>query len=286
MRNRLAKLTGNAVWYVWQYHFKWSKNPIDHKKVVFILFAGRAGSKFLIDHLHRLPHTRFEYELFKPAALAGRHRLLRMMRYAHGRYRSQVYAARSLREILRRISGRTVGIKITFDQVENSGMTVRELCDEFPEAKYLILYRRRLAEQFLSLQLAEVTGQWGLYAGETNFAEREATRLYLSRQEFEQYAERIKRQYRQAVRALSQSGRKFLVLAYEDLREDPEGHMKRWIAPFLESEVERPYEAVVQRQRNRSVREVVKNFEEVEDLFSLEKYEFLLEASGVEADDC
>jgi hypothetical protein len=113
-------------------------------------------------------------------------------------------------------------------QLSNCGLSLDDLNREFPTAKYIILYREALAEQFVSHRVAQATDQYLLLDGEKP---REAE-IHIDPQALRAYCDDMRRRYRDVVdrRWLEE---KAVLLSYEELVSNPEYCLKQHICPLL-----------------------------------------------------
>lgn len=171
-------------------------------------------------------------------------------------------ALRHLRVNLRSQSSSIGGLKILLGQLERHGLTVGDLQSVAPDLKFLIIYRRSLADQFVSTEIARRTGSW-------NLTERGTSRrvsVHVDREEFRRYCERIRGLYRQLLSDRFVTERA-LVLSYEELAEDAEALFRRSVCPFLEID-HHPVQTGFIKQNPSPINEKVLNFADVEDVLT------------------
>jgi hypothetical protein len=149
------------------------------------------------------------------------------------------------------------GCKIMLDQLERCSLGVEDLDAAFPDARYLILYRASLGEQYISRLSALATHQWVLYDGE----ERRQTQVYVSPARLRAYCE----QTRQAYRALLDHAwlpSRSVVLSYEELTDEPAWWLESQICPLLGAEFAPPRTSL-RKQSTKPLAERVSNYREV-----------------------
>ena len=120
----------------------------ESKKHCFILCDPRSGSNLLLSYLNSNPNAYFGGEILCPTqAVSVRLRFISkktVFRHMHHFVNHQDYPVS--------------GAKIFFSHLESRGITLKELDQEFPEAKWLILYRGNILDQYLSMHLLLKTG--------------------------------------------------------------------------------------------------------------------------------
>src|SRR5262245_55853888 len=120
------------------------------------------------------------------------------------------------------------GCKLMLYQLANCQLDMKHLHAAFPNAKYIILYRESMAEQFVSHQLALATSQYLLRPGE----ERKQAELIVKPGELRTYCDDIRRGYCEVLSHRWLADRSVL-LSYEELTEDPTHWLSQKICPLL-----------------------------------------------------
>src|SRR5205085_10957081 len=115
----------------------------------------RSGSNLLVDYLDGLPGVQSLSEILNWRTRIGPRREVP----THGAIRHIRVSMQTLQSPLR-------GCKLFLSDLEDFRLTLEDLDGEFPDAKYIVLYRKSLAEQFVSLELARMTQQWILLEGQ------------------------------------------------------------------------------------------------------------------------
>ena len=129
-------------------------------------------------------------------------------------------AIRHLRLVFQAREGATRGCKLMLYQLKNCHLSLERLDAEFPGAKYIVLYRENLAEQYVSHLKSLATQQFALRAGE----EKRNTQVHVDRQALAAYCEEIRAGYEQVLRHAELRERSVL-LSYEELVRDTD----RWL---------------------------------------------------------
>lgn len=142
-------------------------------------------------------------------------------------------------------------------QLTNCGLSLDDLNAEFPQAKYIVLYRQSLAEQFLSHKMAEATSQYVLARGES----RREAKVVVNSRELRVYCDDVRGRYREAL-ACSWLARRAVLLSYEALVADPKYWLEERICPLLEVPFVAP-ETRLLKQNTRPLAEQIVNYREV-----------------------
>lgn len=216
-------------------------------KLVFVIATARTGSRLLVSYLNTVPGVRLHYEVLNPKLQAGlRRRLV-----------SKRTVLRHIDHSVRTRHARVGGAKFNNDQLYSHGLSLDDLRREFPHSKFIILYRRSLAEQFVSQEIARMTHKWHSRGEKDGF--RGSVRIDVD--EFRRFANQLRAYYGTA---LSRPWiREFSILVtYEELAGDPQRLFDEAIFPFLGV----PPVGVVtdlHKSNTRPLEEVVANYEEV-----------------------
>jgi hypothetical protein len=150
--------------------------------------------------------------------------------------------------------------KIHFSHFDRLGITADHLLRWFPRARFIILYRVSLLDQFVSLKLAQMTGLWFAKHSEDE-TDRE---ISVDVAELIAFARTTRNRYAQLALHPTLRGRQ-LTISYEELASDAEAAFRTKIWPFLGIP---PFPVMTRfhKQNRRSARECVSNFGDVEPL--------------------
>src|SRR4029079_10114285 len=157
------------------------RRPNTSFRPVFVLATARSGSNLLVDYLSRLPGVECRSEVLcthRPFGISPRQQNPRA---------ALTHIARSLSSLRAPVRG----CKLMLSQLVNCRLALESIDAAFPEARYIILYRRSLAEQFLSRESAVLTGHWLLFDGQ----QRLETVVHVDPDELRRFAEEIRRRY-------------------------------------------------------------------------------------------
>jgi len=180
-----------------------------------VLGAARTGSTLLVDYLNCHPLIRCRSEILNPDhELYGNPRAM-----DHERLRLHVEAhfARPPRVV--------AGAKILTYQLDELDFCLRDLLDVLRGPAVIVLYRRQVIEQFVSLRIAERSGRWH----STKHVNDDSIRL--EPEQFAAFAEREHRMWRANIAALAETRAHYL--SYEELCANSAAAM-RGVFDFLE----------------------------------------------------
>lgn len=194
------------------------RRPDDAYRPLLVIATARSGSNLLLDYLRRLPGVACRSEVLcthRPFGISPR-QTKPATALAHIER-----SLRSLREPIR-------GCKLMLNQVAACGLTIETIDAAFPEARYLVLYRQSLAEQFISRESALLTGQWLLREGE----ERKQAGVHVDPAKLRSFAEETRQAYRKIL-SYGPLRERSAILSYEELAENPSACFQQVICPLL-----------------------------------------------------
>jgi LPS sulfotransferase NodH len=217
---------------------------------LFVLATQRSGSNLLIDYLNRLSGVQCLAEI-----------LCRTLPEGLPRWQASTRSALAhIRVSLDTLKGSVRGCKLMLNQLDECKLDLKRLDALFPDARYIILYRESLAEQFLSLESAKVTNQWKLTAEQ----DAKLVHIRVDPKKLQSFCHRTLEMYR---RVLDNDWlrHRSVLLSYEQLVSDPENCVRGVICPHLEVDAA-PLTTSLRKQNTRSAAERVVNYEQVADL--------------------
>lgn len=219
----------------------------------YVLFTHRSGSNLLRQCLDRLPGVACSGEILDRKHASGLP-IRWIPRWAVMWHLAHAPAVR----------GRPVaGACLTLQQLEWRGVGPADLATAWPEARFVVLYRRRLADQYLSLRLARVTGEWTRRAGARPSP---LVHVRLDPKAFRAFVASTRTAYARTLDDLGRRGVARLVLSYERLASDPQRVLDETAAPFL-GVAARPVRLTLVKQGIYSPEQVVENFDEIRDIW-------------------
>jgi LPS sulfotransferase NodH len=184
---------------------------------VFVIATPRSGSNLLVDYLKCLPGVDSYWEI-----------LLRQMYYGPKPGSGPAKALKHIRYSFQALQSPVRCCKIFFEHFESYHLTLRALDEAFPGAKYIVLYRQSLAEQFASHELARLTNQWAIVQGQV--AKQKA--IAVDRQKLLEYCDKMRSNYQNVISTPWLIERAVL-LSYEELTADPAYWIHYHIGPLL-----------------------------------------------------
>lgn len=217
---------------------------------LFILAEPRTGSTLIGDYLNSIPGVSIASEILSPTLPCGVP--------AHGV--SKGTALRHIERSLNALPGKIAGAKFLLAHLPLHDLTLNDLHARFPTARFLIIYRAALIEQFVSFRVAKLTNDW-VGRGQAN---RFTEKIRVEPEEFLTFcrAEREKYEKLLAHDWLPDRGR---IIRYEDLASQPQELFDRTIFPFLELPSQTISTTMV-KQIARQMDDLIENFDEVREL--------------------
>lgn len=128
------------------YYFK----PRSSHQSVFILCNVRSGSNLLLSYLNSVPNVFLAGEILNPEQILG----------LRAGIDSQSTIFRHLRHVMNYRQRTITGAKLPLMHLETRGLSYNDMVNEFPSARWIILYREDVMAQYISLQIANKTGSF------------------------------------------------------------------------------------------------------------------------------
>lgn len=225
------------------YHFSRSE-----KEPIFIIAMRRTGTHLLLSYLNSIPNVFFATEILNRDAFYG----LRQ------RFISKKAALKHILYSIYYCQSRLCGAKLIRIHMENHKLSLTDLIKLFPNAKFIVLYRKIVLEQYLSLKIAENTDTWGLTK---DF--KLPLSIHIDRNELAAYYASTKKYYEELIKDPCLKGRSIL-LSYEELANEAQTTFDKRIFPFLGLS-SFPVSSQVMKQTTKKPREIVENYEEIKD---------------------
>ncbi len=135
-----------------------------------------------------------------------------------------------IRRSLNKCGSTICGAKIPSVHLGFHHMNVRELHDYFPTSKVVLLYRRCIADQYLSFQVARATKRWRWTNGQDPL--QPSQKIRINRNDFLRYARTLKDFYA-ATLAIEGIRSYTTVVSYEELVAAPKELFETRLFPFL-----------------------------------------------------
>ena len=218
----------------------------------FILGTPRSGSSLLVSYLNSNPEVFFGGEVLSHLDPMGIRR----------RWVSKKAALNHLHHFLNAQNHPVCGAKIFFWHLEMRKISLKELCEAFPAAKWLILYRKNILDQYLSHKIAFKTGRWIQYRS-ADHPKLGRIQMKLVLRSALGYCNRIWRNYEKTL-GIPEIGKRSLWISYEELTNKPQILFDRKIFPFLALDSQR-VTARTLKQNIWQVPEILTNYETVKE---------------------
>jgi LPS sulfotransferase NodH len=233
-------------------HARWWLRQHTAYQPLFVLATYRSGSNLLIDYLNQLPGVWCYGEALAPQLAIGPRRADLPPAAALGHLRRSLQAVKSP----------VRGCKLMLEQLADCKLSAGEIAAAFPGAKFIVLYRESLAEQYLSGRSAHATKQWLVPRGQV--ARR--ARVTVDPAELTRFCEWMRRSY-SAVVSDPVVARHGTLLSYEELTSDPQRCLTERIGPLLGILSIEPQTRLT-KQNPQSLAERVENYAEVAELLT------------------
>ena len=238
---RRLKLVRKRTWHQakLRFHYAVRRRP---REPVFIVTTRRTGSNLFLEYLNSAPNLSFLPEILNSDMFYG----------VRGRW---IGKRRVLRHIAHSINGcreRVCGAKLCKVHMELHRVDLEDLKRLYPNARFIILYRKSLLEQFVSLKIAEQTGSWQWHR---DF--RLPQSIELDEAEFRAYSRMIKGFYENIFNKVWVAERSVIV-RYEELVQCPQLVFDEVIFPFL-GVARAPVRATLKKQNTLQSEALVRN---------------------------
>ena len=216
------------------------------KEPVFIITTRRTGSNLFLEHLNSIPQASFASEILNQSMYYG----------LRSRFISKKTVLRHIAYSINACKENVCGAKIVKMHLEHHRITLEDLREYFPRARFVILYRRSLVDQFLSFKIAETTDTW---RWTDQF--RLPSSLEISVTELLEYCKMTKRFYWD-IFDRSWLKERALALSYEELVGSPQETFERVVFPFLKLPVSK-VTSTARKQNTKKLHEIVHNYQEI-----------------------
>lgn len=227
-----------------KYHLKRSE-----KEPVFIIAMRRTGSNLLLSYLNSIPDVSFAGEVLNESMFYG----------LRGKFISKRAVLSHILHSIHDNPNRICGAKLVRIQMENHELTLEDLIKVFPKARFIVLYRESLLDQYVSLRIAEITNAWNW---SRNFQLPRS--IVIDRKGLEAFCASTKDFYKKILSDPRLKGRSVL-LSYEELTNGVQSIFDRKVFPFMKLPSS-PVSSTIIKQNTKRPEEIIENFEEIKDL--------------------
>jgi LPS sulfotransferase NodH len=208
----------------------------------------------VLDYLRSIPDVAMAHEFLNPVLHYG----------FRPRENSNASLMLHVQRSINHLDGKHCGCKILIGQFQIHGINLAEFDEGLREPRYLVLYRRDLLKQFVSLKIAHQTRQYLAHASE----QIRTTDVTVDMDELEELYQLNAGEYRSVLTCPGLSNR-CVAFAYEDVVANPQQVFDDIVFPFL-GMTSVPVTTRLIKQNKRGIEETVTNYAEIED--RLEKY--------------
>lgn len=184
---------------------------------VFIVSTPRSGSNLLENYLVSTGHYKSVGEILSNRRVIGyeknnRHKSIQLITFFCNFYPKK-----------------PVLIKIHLPQLHNTNLHFSNILTQYPDAKIIILYRKNVLEQFISLKKAKTTKEWRKVTPNQN-TDDFTMKLHL--EEYYAYKALKEAMFTDFVKELQNSNK--IYISYEELTNNKEALFKRTLFPYLQ----------------------------------------------------
>jgi LPS sulfotransferase NodH len=215
-------------------------------RAVFILATQRTGSSLLRSFLGQIPGVEMKGEILCKYSADGPSKSLKTAR-----------ALRHLQIGLQTLRAPIRGCKLMLEHFTHHSLSVDDLNGCFADCRFIVIYRRSLAEQFISRELALATKQWALSEGQ----EQKQALVTIRPAALRTYCEATRQAYTNLLSPSWLVDRSVLV-SYEELTADPATWLRDEICPLLDAPAIEP-RINLRKQNTLPMSERVANYHEV-----------------------
>lgn len=221
---------------------------------IFILCMQRTGSSLLFDYLSHIPDSKFSFEMLNNEMSEGiRHDSPKAKVLNHIKY--TIYS----------LNTKVLGAKFFLDQLLVHRLELADLTRLFPCAKFLLLYRKNLAEQYVSLEIARRTNEWFYYGNKPEFTET----IHVDLKGLLYFAENCREKYAEIFqnKLFKQHG---LAISYESVVEDFAALMVKKLSVFL-GLPPWDFDSELKKRNRRPLQEIIENYDELADTLASDR---------------
>lgn len=244
----IKRLFSRALWYAYiaiSYFF----SRKSEYRFVFVISTARSGSNVLIQALDSYDEIVSMGEPLHAGLVSGLPQCFKGVRlFSH--------YIKSVASVLR--PKKWIAMKLDIDQLKPGKITVSQLAREFPDSKFIILYRQNLAEQYVSHQIALKTDAW-THDHPNNDS---LATVRIEPDELATFCNWRRRQYSEVVKTSFLPGQ-HLLLSYEDFSNDLSRGMTDRIDSFLGLSSNH-FRVSLEKQSHLSPREKIENYEQLD----------------------
>lgn len=233
--------------------------PKSQRIPLILLCTFRSGSNLLISHLKCLPEIHCigtDSEVLRSNEFANYY----TMKKSNS---STAAALNHIRRVVNASPSHYASIKLVFSQLNNYRITPKHLLDHFPNAKFIILYRRSLINQYVSQLKVNQKNCFSWKNGKNRTGDLQ---VIVDPKEFIQYSEWVKSNYRTYIESPAMKG-KFLLLNYETFAQNSQHIISNKITPFLSMQSQTTT-TTLKKQAILPISETILNYSEIKSLLS------------------
>ena len=223
-------------------------------KPIFVIAAPRTGSYLLLDYLSSHPEIDSLGEVINPDIVRGIRTKLVSKKEVLFHIKTSLNTSRLKHGV----------VKLLSDQMQSHKLSVDDIRNNFPNAKFIILYRQSLLKQYVSNEISKRSGIWKLDKQKNRQKwDKDSITFKIDSDEFEQFCKSIKQFYLDLLEK-DWIKNEALLLSYEDLINNTKHELEKKLFLFLNLPIAE-VKTKLKKMNERSVEEIVINYPEVKE---------------------
>jgi len=243
-------------------------NQRPKKKKFVILGSGRSGNTWLFDYLNKYPDVLCHGELFH------KERIIYSWEYKIQDMMSTQWRDANTKKFMRRVwkcnfGNRVVGFVLFFSH--NPAFAI-SLMEDVSVAK-ILLRRRNVIRQYVSMQIGFKTGQWNI---SSDMEKKKEATIHIDSMKIQAFIERTHTYFESAYKILSKQRQPYLQLYYEDIHGPFQEEYLQKLCHFLGVQYVAGLTSSLRKQNPEPLSELIENFSEIEEALKGTAYESML----------
>jgi hypothetical protein len=227
--------------------------PKIKNKKILLLSEGRTGSTLLLEMLSKFPKSKMHLEPLAHASVLSR---------ISWHDPSPNKALNYLKTILTNPLFNIVGSKIHIGNLKHHYIGYRRLQNTFPDAYWIILYRKSLLDQYISSIKGLASNQW--HRTNTQAASTGYAKVYIKPDELASFCDLIKSYYRELLDSPIKSSNT-IIIDYESLTNNVNG-VRSKLKNFLSVSTLMPYSTQYKKMSVLPANKIITNYNEIKPL--------------------
>ena len=233
-------------------------------KPVFVIAAPRTGSYLLLDYLSSHPEIDSLGEVINPDIVRG-------IRTAFISKKEVLFHIKTSLNTSKQKNG---AVKLISDQMQAHKLSVDDIKNNFPNARFIILYRQSLLRQYISNEISKKSGIWKLDKEKIKQRwDKNSITFEIDPTELEQFCKSI-RQFYLDILEKDWIKKDALLLSYEELIGSSRDELAKKLFSFLNLPAVE-IKTDLKKMNERTVKEIVTNYDQIKKSLEDDKNLFL-----------